>query len=337
MQKKTPTKLIDKYLAGICSAEEEAQLFDWYNSFKEAEDPLLLISKEERSKLKLKMLAEISNNTRLSTKSKQFGKIAFYAAASIAAVLLLVSVLIKPDKAEVFSEVNKRSLTARVLFANNSNKIHKYKLPDNSIVWLKPKASISYNTNFINKIRKVDFTGEAFFEIQKDKEHPFLIYSGDVVTEVVGTSFNIKANDRENTTEVSVVTGKVLVRSENRGKGLKPESVYLLPKEKVTYIKDVRQLVKLDVIDQSLDIWKKSTLSFDNAKVADVIQALNRAFKSKIVIADNDINSYTLKADFTDVNLPTVMELLSKSLSITYKMQGDDIIVSQEPQTNRNN
>lgn len=336
MQKPTPTQLIDKYLAGTCSVEEEAQLLEWYNSFKEIEDPLLLVSGKEKRKLKLKMLAKISQKAELSNSPKRMNGFVFYAAASIAAVFLLISMLYKADKAEVFTEVSKPSLPSVVSFTNRSFKIHKYTLPDKSIVWLKPNAFIKYNKHFIEKIRRVEFSGEAFFEVQKDRQHPFHIYSGHVVTEVLGTSFNVKANDKENTTEVSVVTGKVLVRSENKAKGRKPESVYLHPKEKVTYIKDVDKLVKLDINDQVLDIWKKSTLSFDNAPVANVIQALNRTFKSTIIIADSKVNDYTLKADFTDVNLPTIMELLSKSLNITYKIQGDDIIISQEPQTNQN-
>lgn len=339
MQKRVPSQLIEKYLAGKCSVEEEAKLYEWYHSFNGSPDPLYLSSKREKKELKMKMLANISKEANLPNRALLPNRFLYFAAAGIAAVFVLVSILIKPAPQEaILTQVKKTLTPAQIDFTNHSGKIHKYKLPDNSIVWLSPNASIKYSANFIDKIRRVDFVGEAFFEVEKDKKHPFHIYSGDVVTEVLGTSFKVNTNAVENTTEVMVVTGKVLVRTTaDADKGRKAESVYLEPKEKVTYLKDLRQLVKLDIKDQSLDIWKKSTLSFDNTPVASVIEALNKTFKSNISVADQQINNYTLKADFTDVNLPTIMELLSKSLNTTYEIQGENIIISQESQTNLNN
>ena len=78
--------------------------------------------------------------------------------------------------------------------------------------------------------------------------------------------------------------------------------------------------------EPALAIWKKSSLSFENTPVVEVVKTLNARFDSNIIIADRTIGHYTLKADFTDVNLPTILELLSKSLNITYKIQGDNEI-----------
>lgn len=314
-------------------------MHEWYYSFNGSPDPLKLSSRREKKQLKMKMLANISRKANLPNRGHLPNRFLYCAAAGIAAVFMLVSILIKPAPPEaVLTQAKKTLIPAQINFTNHSGKIHRYQLPDNSIVWLSPNASIKYSANFIDKIRRVDFIGEAFFEVEKDKKHPFHIYSADVVTEVLGTSFKVNTNAIENATEVTVVTGKVLVRTiAHAGKARKPESVYLAPKEKVTYLKDLRQLVKLNIKDQSLDIWKRSTLSFDNVPVAIVIDALNKTFKSNIKVADQQINDYTLKADFTDVNLPSIMELLSKSLNITYAIRGEDIVVSQEPQTNLNN
>jgi len=337
MQEKFLSQLIDKYLNGTCTLEEEMLLFDWYDSVESTNDPIFLLTEEQKQRLKLKMFNRIVNNADLteykSIKRKLRARIYYYAAASIAAAFLIVYNLLPVNKSALLTAQFNKEISTTVNFTNTSKKINKHQLPDNSIIWLKPHATISYDKKFINKYRLVSLTGEAFFEIEKDSKHPFLIYSGEVITRVVGTSFNIKANKGANATEVSVVTGKVFVYSPS-AKTQKHKSVYLLPEQKVTFLKEDHELIKHTAKGSSLKIWNKSTLSFDNAPITEVVNSLNEKFGAKIILADKGIYQYTLKADFSDVNLPAILELLSKSLNITYELQGDNIIVSNEPETN---
>ncbi|MFD2162105.1 FecR family protein [Paradesertivirga mongoliensis] len=338
MKEPVPSQLIDKYLNGACSAEEEAQLLEWYSSFSRDSDPVSMLNDEQRERLRMKMLARI-RETAYTTESsaakhtRSFRRLYGYAAASIAAACLIVLQFFSQGNTEVSVPAKSKHETALVNFVNRTNLLNKHVLPDNSSVWLKPGATLSYNRAFIK--REVTLRGEAFFEVEKDSAHPFLIHSGGVITRVIGTSFNVKALETNNTTEVSVVSGKVLVYTPASSKK-KIKSVFLLPEQKVTYVKSQDQLLKVDMArEPALNMWKKNTLSFDNVPVSNVVRTLNRAFDCRITIAGGKIGHYTLRADFTDVNLPNIMELLSKSLNIAYHIQEDnEIRLYEKPEFN---
>lgn len=329
MKEPVPSQLIDKYLNGACSAEEEAQLLEWYGSFASEHDPLLSLDEKQKEALKYKLLAKIYTGSGIDTKSgsvrkPSIGRAFLYSAASIAAVLLLVLNWYNPKNTDVAQPKMVKQVSAAINFTNQTTKLNKHVLPDNSVVWLKPGAQLKYNREFLE--RAVTLKGEAFFDVEKDPEHPFSIHSGGVITKVLGTSFNVKTDEITNTTEVSVVTGKVLVYTPASHEQ-KAKSVFLLPMQKVTYVMAKHELIKQkSVKEPALAIWKKSSLSFENTPVVEVVKTLNTTFKSKIIIADRAIDQYTLKADFTDVNLPTILELLSKSLNITYIIQEDNEI-----------
>src|SRR3546814_15170548 len=95
------------------------------------------------------------------------------------------------------------------LVENKMKSIRREILPDGSIVWLKPNTWISFPPTFASSKREVKMEGEAFFEVTTDASSPFVVYSGDLVTRVVGPSFNITAYGEGTMEEVTDYTGKV--------------------------------------------------------------------------------------------------------------------------------
>lgn len=333
MRNKILSELIDKYLNGESTHEEETQLLHWYNSAQQTDSDFNRLTEAEMKALKLKMLNRIRRNTYKKTPVFYMRKAFYYYGAAVLLAAILIGINLSQPAKLNFKAATTSAKAPTVYFTNKSNKMSRHLLPDRSLVWLKPNSTISYNQPFVKDFRKISLTGEAFFEVAKDSEHPFLISAGDVITRVVGTSFNVKANKNASITEVDVVTGKVLVYTpitSNR----KAKGVYLLPKQKVTYSKINHQLIRYESKEPALKIWQKNTLSFDNTPLEDVVVKLNHVFDANISISDQRMKTYTLKADFTDVNLMTIMELLSKSLNLTYEIQGDTLILSEETKTN---
>ncbi|MBB5636321.1 ferric-dicitrate binding protein FerR (iron transport regulator) [Pedobacter cryoconitis] len=254
------------------------------------------------------------------------GPISLY--LKIAASILLVSGLIsflyfyKNDKQQ-FTAINTISIN------NHTGIIYKEVLPDGTQVWLNPNASLSYPSKF-GKFREVTMQGEAFFNVTKDHQHPFIITSGNVLTKVWGTSFRIRSIPGENSTKVSVLTGKVSVSIPVKASTTlkEPEEVILLPQQEATYQKTVNHLLKTPVSPSSdLKIWNNVNLSFENATIEQVTKILSQHYNLQIQAQGKQLNEYRLTADFTDKNLADILFLICRSVHTTYVRNDQQIIL----------
>ena len=167
--------------------------------------------------------------------------------------------------------------------------------------------------------------GEAFFEVKPDVKRPFIIYSDNMVTRVWGTSFLVRSV--EGAPEgVSVVTGKVSVRLQKQDDN---SEIMLMPDEKVTLLKATNVLKKESELKKSaIRIWQKTTLSFDNIPLRDVLKTLNKKFGVSISSTNESLLNYSLTADFTDQSLPAILEMLEKSLNLKYEINENQIILN---------
>jgi len=131
-----------------------------------------------------------------------------------------------------------------------------------------------------------------------------------------------------------VVTGKVSVtvlgQNENAVADNKTVSndVMLFPNQEAVYDKEADNLLKnSEIKDVSICMWKKTSLSFNNTPLKEVFGVLNKSFNVNISSADDSINSDNLKADFTSENLPTILEILKKTLNVSYRVNGNSFVL----------
>lgn len=335
-------ELIQKYLSGACSPEEEHIVLNWYNSFEIKADPYDQLNIHQRHELRLRMLANIESGISPAQNGKtgtlKIIKYIGYVLGAAATILLFIKVpgfLNNQKQHQSASYV----LNEEVSITNRTHTIYKQVLPDKSIAWLSPGAHISYHKVFSKNLREIKLSGESFFEVTKDKAHPFVIYSDHITTRVWGTSFRVHDSKNAATAEVAVVTGKVSVEIAAGGKreslfatkaGLN-NNVMLLPRQKVVYGKINHDLKVGRVAElSSLNIWQKADLSFEKTSLHDVIQALNKQFNVEIVLQDKTLNNYILQADFNDQSLPDIMEMLKKLLKLTYVTDGEKFTLQKE-------
>ncbi|MEO6522881.1 MAG: FecR family protein [Mucilaginibacter sp.] len=334
MKKDISPDLIRKYLNGQCTPQETVAVDEWYNSFDGDPDAVSMLSAKQQDELKATLIKKISANVKLLGQPEltlqreifPLRKMIYYM-SGIAAILLIV--LLFTVFNQKTSHQNIVSDTAEQLSVTNLSKsIKKQILSDGSTVWLSPQSNIKYPKLFTGAQREVRMVGEAFFEVHKDHKHPFIIYSGGLVTRVWGTSFRIRAY-KNIPTEVSVVTGKVSVHIPKQNS----VGVMLFPNQKVTYLKD-KDALKTDtrVKDVSMQIWQKTRLSFDNIPLNEVMKILNQKFDVSISTEDQHLSHFVLNADFTDLNLPAILEMLEKSLEITYQFDDKGIVLKSKNQ-----
>jgi ferric-dicitrate binding protein FerR (iron transport regulator) len=124
---------------------------------------------------------------------------------------------------------------------------------------------------------------------------------------------------------VAVATGRISVKIDGKDRS----EVMVLPDQQVTYQPGDNTLERDKAQASSMLIWQKTSLSFDNIPVKKVIGVLNQKFDVDITFKDKSTATYLLSADFTNQNLPDILEMLETSLNITYEIQGDKIIFTR--------
>ncbi|MCF0053506.1 FecR domain-containing protein [Dyadobacter sp. LJ53] len=191
-------------------------------------------------------------------------------------------------------------------------------LPDGSIVTLNKKSSISYPAEFSGGKREVALTGEAFFEVTKDKTKPFIISVNDMTVKVLGTSFNVKDNARK--TEVIVETGLVEVAKNN-------EFVRISPKQKATVIKASPALVKDETEDDFYKYYRTNKLVCNDTPLWRLVEILNETYDANIVIGNERLNNLPINTTFDKKSLDSTLSLISETLTIKVEHKGEQIIL----------
>lgn len=318
-------ELIQKYLAGNCTLEEKARVILWYNSFEKEDNILETLSESTKDQLKLLMFNRINSRIEgqapLKVVPLRRKNIIYWSAGIAAAFLIFLSINFYHSNNVIRDQAN--IIEAKLLAVENKGTtIYQRKLEDGTVVWLSPGARIEFPERFAETERKVSMTGKVFFEVAKNPKKPFLIYSGSITTKVLGTSFLINAPKGKDP-EVSVVTGKVSVELTDQ----ESEHVFLLPEQKAIFSSKEKSFKKEKLMEESeVNMWKKPRLSFDNVPVKEVIKVLATNFNVNIN-SNVAINSCLLKADFTDQNLPAILEMLCKSVDASYEINENAISI----------
>ena len=179
------------------------------------------------------------------------------ASASIFIVAAIVFSYKQFGKEEFISKKYKHEQSELLRHSNESEKPNSLVLSDGSTVILQPHSSLEYPKSFSSSSRNVYLKGEAFFEVKKDAMKPFSVYADKIVTRVLGTSFSVRAYDRDKEIVVTIKTGKVSVltsaqlEDENR-QGDDPVGTLLTPNQQVVFSKKESQMVRSLVKDPTL-------------------------------------------------------------------------------------
>ncbi len=203
----------------------------------------------------------------------------------------------------------------------SNNEKQKVVLPDGSVAWLNKNSVISFSNNQ-DKERNVILNGEAFFEVVKNPEKPFVITSKNAVTQVLGTSFNLIAFDTAQTVKLTVATGKVSFKS------TKSNSEQIVTANEAAIIDLNGTNNKLSQFDINETTWKENKLIFNDVPLNEAIKSIEHYYGVNISVNNPLLNNCHVTCEFTNTNLIQVLDDLSKILSITYSKNNNDIVLS---------
>ena len=189
-------------------------------------------------------------------------------------------------------------------------------LPDGSNVWLNAESTIKFKIPFDVSTRDVSLIGEAYFEVKKNPDVPFVVQSGKVQVKVLGTKFNCKAFTEENNIEVVLAEGKVSFNTEG---GTQDSEKVMKPGDRAVFDKTTNQTkITNEKIDKYI-AWHSGKMVFDETPMPEVATQLERWYGIKVIIEDPTINKYRITTTFENESLHQVLELLRLSSPIDIK------------------
>jgi transmembrane sensor len=192
-------------------------------------------------------------------------------------------------------------------------------LSDGSVITLNKNTRISYPEKFTGDTREIALNkGEAFFNIAHNKSKPFLIHVNNAVVKVVGTSFNIKIDTAK--TVVIVETGIVQVIS-------KKVTIRLKPQDKADIDNSTATIKKETNTDQLYNYYRTKQLFANKTPLWRVVEVLNEAYHSNIVIANKNLENRTLTTTLILDSLDQNLSVIQETFNVHITRSADKIII----------
>ncbi len=317
--------LTKRYLSGDCSQEEEQLLLQWFQN--QSNMPELEINEEE----KVEIEQRIWNNIILETKPPKKKITQFWIWATGIAACLVLGLFGVNKPLNITEQIAK--IQSGIELKNTTSIDQKVILEDGSKVVLKPQSSLIYAKYFNLKQREVYLIGEAFFNVKRDISKPFIVHSGDLITEVLGTSFRIKSNESKNKIEVSVASGKVSVYTKNNSELNDRNGVILTRNQKVIYDVYSKNILPTIVDNPQLNVTSeaiKSEFLFQSSPLLHVLSTLSKHYGVEIILTNPKSNECQFTADLNGLMMFTQLDLICKSIGATYEKRGTTIFITGE-------
>ena len=224
--------------------------------------------------------------------------------------------------------------------SNSTEKEKVFTLSDGSKITLQPKSTLHYSRQFSADKREVYLEGEAFFQITKNTQKPFLVYYNNIITKVLGTSFTINTNPQTGNIEVVVKTGRVQV-SEN-GKLVKGDelnnAVIVTPNQKAIY-KTKARLFETTLVENPEPITddnqtriryqriNKETFVYEQEKLLNVFEQLEDRYGIEIITENANLNNCVFTGDVSDEDLYKKLKIICLTTNSSYEINGTKILI----------
>ena len=317
--------LLQRYFTGSASTKEKQIIEKWdaeasWEKYKEK------VNDRKMEKACDEVWNNISVQLQFEEKRKTFRLRTYfqrYAAAAVIFILLGGGILFYTQHS-ITGHNTDRIAQARTLFQTTNDQIRLVILPDGSRIQMNRGTKFSYATHAFNlKQREVWLEGEAFFEVAKNKEKPFIIHTGTMQTTVRGTSFNVKAYPQLGENVVSVRTGKVEI---TRGK----EQLALLTANKQLKYSTINQTSETSDLNwQDAAGWTEGNLVLNGVGAEELKMRLQQQFGVTVTIKNNALSGKCLSGSFCKARtLKEVMNTISAVYNIRCEIKDNHVTIT---------
>lgn len=268
-------------------------------------------------------------------------------------VLIMSAVVVLAAGIYLYKSVFSENITPQIAQVDKSEASTRYGsktklvLPDGTQVWLNSGSKLTYDKTYGNKIREVILSGEAYFDVVKNAEKPFIIHANQVNITVLGTAFNVKSYPGDKTTETSLVRGSVEVSLNYRPSEkfiLKPNQKLVVLNEKTETKAPVKQTVQQQpepqvtfshltyqkkdsaIIETS---WVDNKLIFDDESFSDLAIKMERWYGVSIEFNDAKIEQLRFTGIFENESIQQALKALQITAHFSYWQTGNHITISK--------
>lgn len=190
----------------------------------------------------------------------------------------------------------------------------KFSLPDGSSGWLAGGSTLRYSANF-EKERNLAVSGEAFFNVTRDEEHPFTVKLGELRVKVLGTQFNVLNYSNDPTSEVVVLSGLVEVSGSS-----KRFTEQLKADRKLQLLKSKEKVYLSEVDAKSYTAWTEGRLEFNNENLESVCRKIERFYDVDVDLKIEGLENNLFRANVKIGSIEELMKYMSMALSIKYEL-----------------
>ncbi len=222
-------------------------------------------------------------------------------------------------------------------------------LPDGTTVWLNGDSKLHYDNDFSGATREVTLEGEAFFDVVKEADRPFIVHTSGIDIKVLGTAFNVKSYPEDKNVETTLYRGSVEVFRHTESS---KNAIKLAPNQKVSIakqaanvplevsegkrpvIKEISRRPIITPIDSTKieserieTAWVYDQLKFDVVPFEDVAKKLERWFNVTITFSDEKVKKLNVYGSFEDETVEQTFNALKEAFKINYKIINHEVFV----------
>ncbi len=202
-------------------------------------------------------------------------------------------------------------------------------LPDKSKVWLNAATELKYPASFSGSSnRVVELDGEAYFEVTKDKTHPFVVKSSHEEITVLGTHFDINSYHDNEVVKTTLLEGSVAIKALNPAKGSSGAGLILKPDQQASVIFGSISVADVEAIDAIS--WKNGYFLFNNEELGSIMITLSRWYNTTIVYDDETLKHEVVFAKLSRYeSISKILKLMERTDKIKFKVDGKTITISR--------
>ena len=332
MEKSEYIILLERFLKGETTHDEERILVDWFKSDVSRDELRNYIQRKWEiasnssipTDLKERMFRKIQSRIEsVAVEKKDVGRFSLRNIMRYAAIGLLV--ICAGLGGHLLTRYSRSVGVEKdyLVFAAKGQKASVV-LPDGSKVWLNSDSEIKYTNLYGDGERIISLDGEAYFEVHPDKKRKFVVDCNGLNVEALGTTFNVKGYSSDPSVTTSLLEGSVKVYNNK-------QTVMLTPDECVSYHKTLGRFDKSIIEDsREIDSWRRNVLYFRSASLEEIAKTLERMYGVEIKFKAEELKNIPFSGSIRNNSLSNVFYIISLTYPLTYELDKDIVIIDKK-------